>query len=107
MSNNLDWSTIVELASQNPEFKALLLENPRLAIEEAIGVSLPADFEYVVHEQKVGTVHLVLPTSTDEFVAETITQNDILQSGVFLETDDALTGEILQSGVFLETDDAA
>ena len=50
-------------AGNDPEFRARLLEDPRGAIQEAIGVTIPGGFAVNVHEESVTTFHIVLPPS--------------------------------------------
>ena len=48
-------------AGQDSEFRARLLASPKDAIEQELGVRLPADHEIHVHEESYSTTHLVLP----------------------------------------------
>ncbi len=52
-------------------FRALLLENPKEAIQQAFGVTIPEDFTIQVHEENSMTAHLVLPPS------DQLTQEDL------------------------------
>ena len=52
---------LIEKATNDGEFRARLLENPRSAIEEVFGVNLPEGLSVKVHEQSDSEVHLVLP----------------------------------------------
>ena len=45
------------------EFRALLLENPKEAIQQATGIAIPEDFTIQVHEENSMTAHVVLPAS--------------------------------------------
>jgi hypothetical protein len=57
---------IIERALSDPDFRARLLENPREAIREALGISIsPATAIRVVEEQP-GEIVLVLPASPME-----------------------------------------
>ncbi|HML21379.1 MAG TPA: NHLP leader peptide family RiPP precursor [Aggregatilinea sp.] len=61
MANGIKWSSIVQKAQEDPEFKKQLLSSPREAIEGFTGIKLPEGVEYIVHEQTPSTIHLVLP----------------------------------------------
>lgn len=65
MAQSIRWSSIVEKAHQDPEFKQELLQNPRAALEAFSGVTLPDGVDYIVHEQTPSTVHLVLPQALE------------------------------------------
>ena len=94
MSNQIKWSTIVDKARNNPDFKEQLLSDPKAAIEHVIGVKLPDDLKVNVHQQSSKEVHLVLPLH--------VTEPDAAQGkAVFLEPDDGSN-----DAVFLEPDDS-
>ena len=57
----MDLQELITRAWEDKAFKQELLDNPRAAIEKALGVSLPEGIEIYVHEQTPTTVHLVLP----------------------------------------------
>ena len=57
----MDLQELIAKAWEDEAFKQELLSNPKSAIEEALGVSLPEGIEIFVHEQTPTTVHLVLP----------------------------------------------
>ena len=88
MADKIQWSKIVKKAQADPEFKKALLANPREAIQNETGVTLPEGVDFVVHEQSPGEVHLVLP----EGQAKDIT-NAVFFGGESEEDD----GETLQS----------
>ncbi|SFI48786.1 NHLP leader peptide domain-containing protein [Paenibacillus sp. UNC496MF] len=52
---------IIEKAWSDPAFKAKLLANPKEALQEAFGLSLPDDVELVVVEETPTKFALVLP----------------------------------------------
>jgi hypothetical protein len=52
---------IVERAHADPAFRARLVETPREAIEEELGVELPASLEVVVVEETIDRIAVVLP----------------------------------------------
>ena len=60
-TEQLSWAEISSLAGTDLEFRQLLIDNPRQAIETKFNITLPKDVDYIVHEQSAETVHLVLP----------------------------------------------
>jgi hypothetical protein len=52
---------IVERALAEPEFRARLLENPRLAVSEELGFELPDGLEIDVVEERPDRLAIVLP----------------------------------------------
>ena len=56
---------LIEMAENDGAFRKRLLNDPRTAIREGLGLELPGDLEVVVHEEDVRTAHLVLPPSAE------------------------------------------
>ena len=54
------YGKVVARAWTDPEFRALLLNDPRTALA-SVGVEYPADIEVFVHENNPSEMHLVLP----------------------------------------------
>ena len=52
---------IVGKASEDADFRSRLLSDPKGAIEQELGVTIPASLSIEVHEQSAETTHLVLP----------------------------------------------
>ncbi len=52
---------LIEKASSDDAFRTLLINDPRKAVEEEFGVTLPDSFSVTVHEQSPTEAHLVLP----------------------------------------------
>ena len=53
---------IVGKAAEDAEFRARLLSDPKGAIEQELGVTIPASLSIEVHQEESGsTAHLVLP----------------------------------------------
>ncbi len=52
---------IADKAAGDAEFRARLLGDPKGALEEELGVAIPASLSIEVHEESAGTAHLVLP----------------------------------------------
>ena len=51
---------IVGKATEDADFRAWLLSDPKGAVEQELGVTLPASLSIEVHEQSAEVVHLVL-----------------------------------------------
>ena len=60
-------------ATKDADFRALLLGNPKGAIEQELSITIPASMAIKVHEDSATTAHLVLPPadklSTDDLRA--------------------------------------
>ena len=52
---------IADKAAGDAGFRARLLGDPKGALEEELGVAIPASLSIEVHEESAGTAHLVLP----------------------------------------------
>ena len=52
---------LVEKATADEAFRARLLSDPKGAIEEELGVAVPASLSIEVHEESAATTHLILP----------------------------------------------
>ena len=52
---------LADKAASDAEFRARLLDDPKGAIGDELGVTLPAGFKVEVHEEGAATAHLVLP----------------------------------------------
>ena len=52
---------ILDKASEDVDFRARLLSDPKEAIGQELGVSIPASMSIEVHEDDGATAHLVLP----------------------------------------------
>lgn len=54
---------LIDKATQDERFRARLLDEPKAAINEALGIDLPDSVTVHVHEDTATTAHLVLPPS--------------------------------------------
>ena len=52
---------ILDRAQADPAFRARLLETPREALAEELGVELPSELEVVVVEERSDRIAIVLP----------------------------------------------
>ena len=60
--NHSDAGTqVIAHALKDPDYRAYLLESPKAAIEELLGIALPEEADVTVHVAAPGSVHLVLP----------------------------------------------
>ena len=55
---------IVGKAAEDADFRARLLGDPKGAIEQELGVTIPASLSIDVHEDTGATAHLVLPPAS-------------------------------------------
>ena len=54
---------ILTRASEDGDFRARLIADPKTAISSELGRTIPEGFDVVVHEDGATTAHLVLPPS--------------------------------------------
>ncbi|MCE2522000.1 MAG: NHLP leader peptide family RiPP precursor [Rhodobacteraceae bacterium] len=52
---------IVDKSALDTEFRQQLLSDPKSAITEELGVTMPESMNIVVHESDMQTVHIALP----------------------------------------------
>ena len=55
---------IVDKATEDADFRALLLSDPKTAIRQELGVTIPASMSIEVLQENDTTTHLVLPPSS-------------------------------------------
>lgn len=55
---------VVEKSLQDEDFRERLLENPRVTMEQELGVRLPEDLQVVAVEETADTIYLVLPSTS-------------------------------------------
>lgn len=57
-------SQVIGRAAEDESFRTQLLDDPRGAIEHALGISLPESMTVHVHEESSTSAHLVLPPAS-------------------------------------------
>ena len=57
-------AALVDKATEDRKFRARLLSDPKGAIRQELGVSIPASMSIEVHEEGGMTAHLVLPPNS-------------------------------------------
>ena len=77
-SGALFQSQVVEKAWQDPSFKAKLLANPKAAIQEALGVTLPDHIKIKTVEESTDEFYVVLPPSP-----ENVVKSEVKPAGVW------------------------
>ena len=55
---------IVDKATEDADFRALLLSDPKAAVRQELGVTIPASMSIEVHQENDTTAHLTLPPSS-------------------------------------------
>ncbi|MGZ7442018.1 NHLP leader peptide family RiPP precursor [Paenibacillus sp. TH7-28] len=68
-------SQVIEKAWQDPNFKAKLLADPKVAIQEALGVILPDHIKIKTVEEKSDEFYVVLPPNPANMVNNVIKPN--------------------------------
>lgn len=63
-------NAILSRAAEDGEFRSRLITDPKAAIAAEIGVTIPEEFNVVVHEDGATTAHLVLAPSPELTDAE-------------------------------------
>lgn len=56
---------LVAKAEEDSDFRGRLLADPASVLNQDFGITVPADFNLVVHEDDARTAHLVLPASSE------------------------------------------
>jgi hypothetical protein len=57
---------IISAAQEKPEFRKLLLDDPKKVFENKFNFKLPENFEIVVHEDTANKLNIVLPHTSEE-----------------------------------------
>ena len=56
--------TLVQRSLQDEDFRQMLLDDPKAAVEQELGTQLPEGVEVRVVEESAQTIYLVLPSAT-------------------------------------------
>lgn len=56
---------LVAKAGEDSDFRARLLSDTNAALTEVFGITVPEDFNVIVHEEDARTAHLVLPAAAE------------------------------------------
>ena len=57
--------SVIERATQDAEFRAALMADPKSAIRKEFDIHLPDSFEITVHESTGTSLHLALPQASE------------------------------------------
>ena len=57
-------SHLTEKSTEDPGFRQQLLTDPKSAIQQEFGITIPDNIQIKVHESDMSTVHLALPPSS-------------------------------------------
>ncbi|AZK46343.1 NHLP leader peptide family RiPP precursor [Paenibacillus lentus] len=68
---------IIQKAWQDPSFKAKLLDDPKAAIQEELGVTLPDHIKVKTVEESSDEFYLVLPPNPSEVMKSDIKPNAV------------------------------
>jgi hypothetical protein len=52
---------LAERAARDPQFRQRLIDNPRQAVQEELGLDIPGDVEITVLEETPSQVYVILP----------------------------------------------
>jgi hypothetical protein len=66
---------IIQKAWEDPQFKAVLLSDPKSAIQEAFGVLIPETIKIEAVEEKLNQFYLVIPANPAEMIDDTAEPN--------------------------------
>ena len=58
-------AALIERASSDPDFRALLMSNPGEAVSELTGIPVPPGVTINVHVESPANAHFVLPPASD------------------------------------------
>ena len=61
---------VVEMASADEDFRAQLMADPKAALRDVLGISIPESFRVEVHEEGADVAHLVVPPDSGLTEAE-------------------------------------
>jgi len=79
---------LVERSLEDDSFRQRLLEDPRAAVEEELGIQLPAEVQVSVVEETADTIYLVLPSVSAAGEAGELSDRELeaVAGGDYLDT---------------------
>jgi len=63
-------AALIRKCSEEPEFRAEVLADPKRMLEEALGQKLPEKVSVFIHEEDLHTLHFSVPPSRESLQAE-------------------------------------
>jgi hypothetical protein len=63
-------AALIRKCSEDAEFRAKILADPKGMLQEALGQKLPENLEIVVHEEDLHTLHFSVPPSRESLAKE-------------------------------------
>lgn len=71
--------------AENPEWREELLADPRAAVTELLGVTLPESVNFTVHTNSITNINLVIPPTQSELDELDLETLDLVGGGFVLE----------------------
>jgi hypothetical protein len=63
-------AALIRKCSEEPEFRAKVLADPKGMLEEALGQKIPEDISIFVHEEDLHTLHFAIPPTRENLKKE-------------------------------------
>jgi hypothetical protein len=63
-------AALIRKCSEEPEFRAKVLANPKGMLEEALGQKLPENISVFIHEEDLHTLHFAVPPTREALKKE-------------------------------------
>jgi hypothetical protein len=63
-------AALIRRCSEEPEFRAKVLANPKSMLEEALGQKLPENVSIFIHEEDLHTLHFSVPPTRENLEKE-------------------------------------
>ena len=71
--------------AENPEWREELLADPRAAVTELLGVTLPESVNFTVHTNSITNINLVIPPTQSELDELDLETLDLVGGGLVVE----------------------
>lgn len=68
---------IIVKAWRDERFRKDLLSDPKKAIENEFGISVPQDMKISVHEENDSSIHLIVPSVPSNFTSEDLSDDEL------------------------------